>query len=171
MPIADLIYNSDINCIPTCSGTTSIPAVSQPDGTGSCTCSSGDKIYVVMPPPPPPHKFPLYPYPPYPVQPDDCDCNSDNTVKQTTIERQICKLSKKAATLRTLIENISEKNKPVIIKSGAVSYSLGEYVANKGEELESEDESIGSIIEILKAKLEEVKTEIKELSDEITTDE
>lgn len=121
--------------------------------------------------PPPPSKFPLYPipYPPYPTPECDCNNNESSSVKQSTVEKQICKLSKKAATLRTLIENINEKNKSVIVKSGAVSYNLGEFKTKDSTDpdITNEDESIESIIEILKTKLDAVKSKIKELSDEI----
>lgn len=163
MPINDLIYNADLVNYPhicTCGTST--------DSSNGVTKET-EKIYVMMPPPP--SKFPLYPipYPPYPAP--DCDCDDkDNAVKQSEVEKKICRLSKKAATLRTLIENISEKNKPVIVKSGATSYSLGEFktVDSTDPDITNEDESIESIIEILKAKLAEIKEEIKTLSDELT---
>lgn len=162
MPINDLIYNADLVNYPhicTCGTST--------DSSNGATKET-EKIYVMMPPPP--SKFPLYPipYPPYPTPECDCD-DKENVIKQTTVEKRICKLSKTAATLRTLIENINEKNKPVIIKAGCVSHSLGEFKTKSAEDpdIVNEDESIESIIEILKAKLEEVKAEIKALSDEI----
>lgn len=162
MPINDLIYNADLVNYPhicTCGTST--------DSSNGATKET-EKIYVMMPPPP--SKFPLYPipYPPYPTPECDCD-DKENAIKQTTVEKRICKLSKTAATLRTLIENINEKNKPVIIKAGCVSHSLGEFKTKSAEDpdIVNEDESIESIIEILKAKLEEVKAEIKALSDEI----
>lgn len=167
MAIADLVYSSDLVNYPyacTCETST--------DSSNGNTKET-EKIYVMMPPPP--SKFPLYPipYPPYPHPHGDCDCDDrDSAVKQSTIEKKICKLSKTAATLRTLIENISEKNKPVIVKAGSVSYSLGEYKTKDpdDEEITIEDESIESVIEILKTKLTEVKEEIKELSDQIETE-
>lgn len=164
MACGDLVYNSDLANYPyVCSCNNSSDSTNGTD-------KEVEKIYVMMPPPP--SKFPLYPipYPPYPT-PHSCDCDDkDNAVKQSQTEKSICKLSKKAATLRTLIENISEKNKPVIVKSGATSYSLGEFktVDSTDPDIINEDESIESIIEILKAKLAEIKEEIKTLSDELT---
>lgn len=169
MPINDLVYNSDLAIYPYACGCGT--STSQTNGTE--TTKETEKIYVMMPPPP--SKFPLYPipYPPYP-HPHGCDCDCDDkesSVKQSTIEKKICKLSKTAATLRTLIENISEKNKPVIVKAGSVSYSLGEYKTKTDDpDVVEEDESIESVIEILKTKLTEVKEEIKELSDQIETE-
>ena len=168
MPINDLVYNSDLAIYPYACGCGT--STSQTNGTE--TTKETEKIYVMMPPPP--SKFPLYPipYPPYP-HPHGCDCDDrESSVKQSTIEKKICRLSKTAATLRTLIENISEKNKPVIVKAGSVSYSLGEYKTKDpdDEEITIEDESIESVIEILKTKLTEVKEEIKELSDQIETE-
>lgn len=164
MACGDLVYNSDLANYPyVCSCNNSSDSA---NGTGK----EVEKIYVMMPPPP--SKFPLYPipYPPYPDPHGDCNCDDrESSVKQSTIEKKICRLSKTAATLRTLIENINEKNKPVIIKAGCVSHSLGEFKTKSAEDpdIVNEDESIESIIEILKAKLEEVKAEIKTLSDEI----
>ena len=168
MGCADLVYNSDLANYPyacNCNTSNAVPT--------NETNKEVEKIYVMMPPPP--SKFPLYPipYPPYPHPHGDCDCDDrENSVKQSTIEKKICRLSKTAATLRTLIENISEKNKPVIVKAGSVSYSLGEYKTKDpdDEEITIEDESIESVIEILKTKLTEVKEEIKELSDQIETE-
>lgn len=163
-PVGDLIMNSDLYNYPhvcTCGTSTD---------SSNGTTKETEKIYVMMPPPP--SKFPLYPipYPPYP-DPHSCDCeDKNNVIKQSQTEKSICRLSKKAATLRTLIENISEKNKPVIIRSSATSYSLGEFktVDSTDPDITNEDESIESIIEILKAKLTEIKEEIKTLSDELT---
>lgn len=158
MAISELVYPSDLvnhcGCI---------------NGTDAGT-EATEKIYVVMPPPP--TKFPLYPYPSdYPV-PYDRDIDIVPNPHQSDVEKQICKLSKKASTLRALINSIEEKNKSVVVKSATYSYNLGEYKTPDTEEPEimNEDENIGSILDILKAELELIKAKIKELSDEITTD-
>lgn len=165
MPISDLVYNSDLAQYQT--------------GTGygeDCGChhkhhhkEGEDDCYFIPPPPYPPYAWlippppPKYPYPPIEEQ---------DAIKQNETEKQICKLSKQAATLRTLIENISDKNKSVIIKSSAASYNLGSLKKKDPEdpETETEDESIATIVEILKAELEEVKDKIKELSDQLVED-
>ena len=170
MPIADLVYNSDYPY-----GGTAVSI------NGDGTTSNNEKVYIVMPPPP--DKFPLYPYPHYPVppyppfpphhKPDDEDYPNPNPdAKQSEVEKKIAKLAGKSASLRALIANIEDKNKSVIIKSGANSFNLGEYKIPDPEdpELTIEDENIASILEILKAELEKIKAEIKELSDEISVD-
>lgn len=170
MPIADLVYNSDYPY-----GGTGVHTTT--DGTST----NNEKVYIVMPPPP--DKFPLYPYPPYPHppyppfppcpphRPDDGEYPGPDA-KQSEVEKKIAKLAGKSASLRALIANIEDKNKPVLIKSGANSFNLGEYKIPDPEdpELTIEDENIASILEILKAELEKIKAEIKELSDEISVD-
>lgn len=158
MPIGDLVYNSDL--VNPCG------CINAADTNGGAT----EKIYVVMPPPP--TKFPLYPYPPEYPNPYDKDVDLGTVAKQSDVEKQICKLSKKASTLRALINSIEEKNKSVIVKSATYSYNLGEYKTPDADDPEvmNEDENIGSILEILKAELELVKSKIKDLSDQITTE-
>ena len=114
-------------------------------------------------------QLPLLPYPPEYPNPYDRDIDIVPNPHQSDAEKQICKLSKKASTLRALINNIEEKNKSVIVKSSTYSYNLGEYKTPDTEEPEimNEDENIGSILEILKAELELIKAKIKELSDEL----
>lgn len=160
MPIADLVYNSDLN---------------QYVSTNECGCKKNDKdkeeCYFI-PPPPAPYPYPPYawlvpPPPPagYPYPPVE----EQEIIKENETEKSICKLSKRAATLRTLIENITDKNKPVIIKSSAASYNLGSYKKKDPQDPETTiaDEQIETIVEILRAELEKVKEEIKELSDQL----
>jgi hypothetical protein len=164
MPINDLVYNSDLAQYQTGSSYGE-----------DCGChhkhhdkDGKDDCYFIPPPPPPyppyawlvPPPPPRYPYPPVEEQ---------EAIKQNETEKQICKLSKQAATLRTLIENIEDKNKSTIIKSSAASYNLGSLKKKDPEDPETEitDESIATIVEILKAELEKVKDEIKDLSDKL----
>lgn len=163
MPIGDLVYNSDLAQYQTSTNY---------GEENSCHCKPADKgnkedCYFIPPPPPyPPYAWlvppppPKYPYPPVEEQ---------EIIRQNETEKQICKLSKTAATLRTLIDNISEKNKSVIIKSVAASYNLGVLKRQDPEDpaVEIEDESIATIVEILRAELEKVKDEIKALSDKL----
>lgn len=171
-PIGDVIMNSDL-AYPY-SGTSV-------GNNGAGTGTNNEKVYIVMPPPP--DKFPLYPYAPYPQppyppfppcpphRPDDGEYPGPDA-KQSEVEKKIAKLAGKSASLRALIANIEDKNKSVLIKSGANSFNLGEYKIPDPEdpELTIEDENIASILEILKAELEKIKAEIKELSDEISVD-
>lgn len=169
MPIADLVYNSDLTDY----------------GDGKKGHPHPHPPYPPCPPPPPPpHPEPPYPYPPvaylvpppppwYP-RPDDDDDKPDvgPSVKPNATEKQICKLSRKAAAVRALIENIEDKNKPVIIKSSAVSYNMGSFKTKDPEDpsIIIENENIDTIINILKAELEKIKEEIKELSDELVVE-
>lgn len=165
MPIADLVYSADIARRPECVGKPN--GGNNDNSNNNCGCHEGSYPYPpfawLVPPPPPAG---------YPCPPDNC--GEHESIRQNATEKSICKLSKKAAALRSLIENISEKNKPVIIKSAAVSYNLGCFRTkdpdDEGLGLDIEDENIDTIINILKAKLEEIKEEIKELSDELVED-
>lgn len=116
--------------------------------------------YAWLVPPPPPAGYP------YPPKPDE-DSDIDPDAKPSKVEKQICKLSRKAATLRTLIENLQEKNKDCIVKSGVITYNLGPWKVKDDQGETVEVEAIATIITILKAELEKVKEQIKELSDEI----
>ena len=169
MPIGDLVFNSDLANYPYGYGC--------PSGGDGQDKKEVEKIYVVMPPPP--SKFPLYPYappypcpPPFPPHPHPDDDPETRPAKQSDVEKQICKLSRQSANLRALIENIEEKNKSLIIKSGSYSYSLGEYKTPDPEDPSAtiEDEDIKTILDILREKLEQIKQKIKDLSDSITTD-
>lgn len=171
MAISDLVYNSDLAHPPygcDCGGSGS------GDDDKKCNCNSA--VYFLPPPDIDVSKFPLYPpypyWPPCPPpphphpHPDDDD---DQDVKPGAVEKQICKKSREAATICKIIENLEEKNKSLIVKSGGVSYALGTLKYPDPEDSESTltDESIETIIGILKAKLEIVKDEIRELSEQI----
>ena len=166
MSLPNLVYPSDLADYP----------YGYANGKGDKDKAEVEKIYVVMPPPP--SKFPLYPYAPYPCPPPPFPPHPDergedtHPAKQSDVEKQICKLSHQSANLRALIENIEEKNKSLIIKSGSYSYSLGEYKTPDPEDPSAtiEDEDIKTILDILREKLEQIKQKIKDLSDSITTD-
>lgn len=165
MAIADLVYPSDLaqygcNC-----------GNSKDDSSKDKGCDCNNINYIIPPPPPaidvcrfpyPPYPYP-YPYP-APIPPD--------TIKQNPTEKQICKLSKKAAAVRQLIENLEDKNKPLIVKSSAASYNLGVLKTTDPDDatIEIENEHIQSVIDILKAELETIKEKIKELSDKLVDD-
>jgi len=56
-------------------------------------------------------------------------------MKKSSVEAQICKLSKKAAAIKKMIENFVEKNKNAIIKIGDASYNFGSYkIISKDEQ-------------------------------------
>lgn len=103
---------------------------------------------------------PQYPYP-YPCPPVSSDAGS--------IEGQIAKLSKKSATIRKMIENLTQKKKSIIISVGAGSnYNFGTYLDSEGEETEYGE----AILEILQKELEAIKAKIVELTGdlEVSTD-
>lgn len=157
MPNVDVVHNADLaNLIP-----------SQKD----CSCHRegyywGPPIPPLPPippvPPPPDYPFPPfppYPYPPCPSTPDDSD------VKKNSLEGQICKLSKKAATINKMIDNLDNKKKDIIIKVGDVSFNFG----NVDAEIEDwEDGNYADTVrKILVHQRAAIQTEIKKLADEL----
>ncbi len=169
MPIGDLIYNADLAHLYGCTCGNSTSGTTSTDADKTCNCNT---VNYLMPPPPPAIDVCRYPYPPYPYPyPAPVPPEADS-IKQNATEKAICKLSKKAAAIRQLIENLETKNKPLIVKSGAASFNLGAFKTPDPEDatLEIENENIQSVIDILKVELEKIKEEIKELSDKLVED-
>lgn len=168
MPILDLVYNADLAHAPDgCGcGSSSTTSTTSTDAN-KCNCNNGAIAYFI---PPPYVDVTKYPYPPIPYCPPAPP--EELAVRQSATEKTICKLSKKASAIRQLIENLEEKNKPLIVKSGAASYNLGSYKTTDPDDPDTtiEDEHIESVIDILKAELETIKEEIKEASDKLTDD-
>ena len=128
-------------------------------------------IWIVPAPPPagyPPYPYP-YPCPPTPPAPSPDD--DDSQIKTKSIEAQICKLSKKSAAIKAMIQNFEEKNKDAIIKIGGTSYNFGPYKVVFKEGVTEYDEvtEYGEIIleELLKAELEKIKEKLQELAAEL----
>ena len=168
MPNADLVYNSDLAACECGASSASASDAGQKPG---CGCQNG--VYWMPPPPPPdfpPPYPPVPPYPPpYPYPP--CPC-PDPEPKKKSIEGQICKLSKKAAVITKMIENLETKKKDVIIKIGDSSYNFG----NIDLEVEGWDDgsyaaTVQKILEkelaLIKAKIAELAAEIGEEADQI----
>lgn len=163
MPIADLIYNSDVARRPKGCGCENNQADTT-DSANKCNCDCNSEVWFVPPPKPydyPPYP-PFYPYVP-PVEPVP--------MKKTSIEAQICKLSKKAAAIKKMIENFVEKNKGVIIKIGEASYNFGTYktITKDGAGQKVEEDSVygETILNILTSELAAIKEKIQELAAEL----
>lgn len=168
-PISDLVYNSDL----------SLPKCGCGQSCGPDHHPEHEPVTYIMPPPPPAIDVCRFPYPPvypwpYPVPPCPPGPGPAPTPDpdQNATEKAICKLSHKAATVRQLIENLEEKNKALIVKSGAASYQLGVLKTPDPEDEAAEiiNENVQTVIDILKAELEKIKEEIKELSDKLVED-
>lgn len=102
------------------------------------------------PPPPPPYP---YPYPCPPVNPG-----------VGSIEAQIAKLSKKASVIRKMIENLVNRNKPIVINIGmGASYNFGCYLNAE----QTETDYGKSVLEMLQTELEAIKAKIVELTAEL----
>lgn len=103
-------------------------------------------------PPPPPYPYP-YPYPCPPVNPG-----------VGSIEAQITKLSKKASVIRKMIENLINRNKPIVINIGmGASYNFGCYLNAE----QTETDYGKSVLEMLQTELEAIKAKIVELTAEL----
>jgi hypothetical protein len=160
MAIADLVYPSDLNgyycCPPTKKASTSTDSTAS-STTTNCNCQ----------PPEYPYPYPPfgYPYPPVPPQ-------SEIKIKKNSVESQICKLSKKSAVIKKMIEDFEDKNKDAILKIGASTYNFGSFsvITVEDDGSKSEDESVyGETIltDLLKKELEAIKTKLVELTSEL----
>lgn len=158
MAIADLVYPADLNHVP-CD-------CHKDDKEKECDC--GQVAYFVPPPVIDVTKFPyppIYPYPyPHPHHHhhhgEDGEDEEESAAKQSAVERQICKLSRKAGAIRALLDNLENKNKPLIVKSGAASYNFGSLKTKNEDGEEEENEAIATVIAELKKELNNIKEEI-----------
>lgn len=159
MPVIDMPYNSEVkNCgAPDCAknGVYWMPPPPPPEV--DCPC----------PPPPlpppyypyPPRPFP--PFPPHPVPPPE----PEPEPSKTSIEGQICKLSKKAAVITKMIDALENKKKDFIMKTADMTYNFG----NIDLEVENWDDGsyAATALKVLKFELGLIKAKIAELSAEI----
>lgn len=166
MPHADIPYNSDF----------ALPCHCNEKKTLSPS-NDGNNIYIVPPPMPmdyPPPPFPPYPpYPPFPPPPFPPHPQPE-PLPQQSVEAQICKLSRKAAAIKAMIEGFKDKNKDCIWKIGGTSYNFGTYqkVYEENGETVKEDTVYGpTILSILNQELAAIQAKIKELAEEIDDEE
>lgn len=167
MPIADIIANSEVALRPRgCgyNGGSQGDSDSSQSGT-NCDCDCGREIWFI--PPPRPKDYPPYPPHGYPYIPP----TEPVIIKKKSIEAQICKLSKKAAAIKRMIENFSEKNKDAIIKIGDASYNFGSYKTiskdESGEKVEEDSVYGERILAILTDELAAIKEKLQELAAEL----
>ena len=155
MPNIDCVHNSDLYMYP--------------DYSKGCECNPNGMTWgpPVPPPPFPPCPPPGYPFPPYwppfpPVDPVDPDEKKDSK------EAQICKLSKKAAAINRMLENLETKKKDVIIKVGDTSFNFGNIDATyTGWEDGSYAATVKRMLEHQRGLIQEqIKTLADELDDE-----
>lgn len=163
---ADIPYNSDF----------ALPCHCNEKKTLSPS-NDGNNIYIVPPPMPmdyPPPPFPPYPpYPPFPPPPPPFPPKPE-PLPQQSVEAQICKLSRKAAAIKAMIEGFKDKNKDCIWKIGGTSYNFGTYqkVYEENGETVKEDTVYGpTILSILNQELAAIQAKIKELAEEIDDEE
>ena len=170
--ISDLVYPSDIVKHHECCANRKEDNDSVNSDT-VCNCGIPTWTYCPHPPaqccpkPPKPTNYP--PYPPYgypcvpPTEPTPLDTNS--------VELQICKLSKKSAAIKKMIENFTEKNKDTIIKIGEASYNFGSYKTitkdEQGQKVEENSIYGETILQMLTDELAAIKEKMKELTEEL----
>lgn len=147
MPIGDIVNNSDIAIYPEFSY----------DPNMNCCGSNIPK----------PNKYP--PCPPC-IPPRE-----PIRLKKNSVEMQICKLSKKAAAIKKMIENFTDKNKDAVIRIGEASYNFGSYVTLVTElsgQISEEESAYGEIIlQMLNDELSAIKEKLKELTEELDSEE
>lgn len=119
-----------------------------------------------LPPVIPPH-YPYPPLPPCPVPPlpPAPQPEPEPEPKKSSIEGQICKLSKKAAVINRMIDNLNEKKKDVIIKIGDASYDFG----NIDAEISgwADGSYAATILPILEYQRSLIQAQIKSLADQL----
>ena len=155
MPYADKLENAAIAKIPYDSKT------SDPCNCG-CTHDEHNHEHGYWAPGGPPAWMPGCPPPP-PPYPYPCPCPPVNP-GVGSIEAQIAKLSKKASVIRKMIENLVNRNKPIVINIGmGASYNFGCYLNAE----QTETDYGKSVLEMLQAELEAIKAKIVELTAEL----
>lgn len=162
MPIADVLMNADIARYP--DGKCCPSGKDNQDDNNKCNCG---QMWFIPPCPPMPRDYPPCPPYPYPCVPPV----EPVPLKKSSIEAQICKLSKKAAAIKKMIDNFTNKNKDAIIKIGEASYNFGSYVVigkdEEGQKTE-EDSAYGKkILEILNEELVAIKSKMQELATQL----
>ena len=162
MPIADVLMNADIALYP--DGKCCPNGKDNQDDNNKCNCGH---MWFIPPCPPMPRDYPPCPPYPYPCVPPV----EPVPLKKSSIEAQICKLSKKAAAIKKMIDNFTNKNKDAIIKIGEASYNFGSYVVigkdGEGQKTE-EDSAYGKkILEILNEELAAIKSKMQELATQL----
>jgi hypothetical protein len=159
MPIADIISGQDLAGYYCCQPPKKAATTTDDSSNSSCNC----------PPPMPEYVYPYppygYPYPPYPQ-------TSEVKIKKSSVEAQICKLSKKSAVIKKMIEDFENKNKDAILKVGASTYNFGAFlnITKEADGSKVEEESVyGETIltDLLKKELEAIKTKLVELTSEL----
>lgn len=156
---ADIPYNSDFAQAYHCNE----EKILKPN---ECECNG--PIYIV--PPPMPMDYPPCPYPPHHHHHHHHHDEDEQPLPKTSVEAQICKLSKKAAAIKQMIENFKDKNKDCIWKIGGTSYNFGAYqkITEEDGETVKEDTVYGpTILDILNQELAAIQAKIKELAEEI----
>ena len=154
MPNVDLVHNSDLSIYQNCGK------------KKDCHCDDGMYWGPVCPPfPPMPPDYPYPPCPPFPppFPPPPFPPEPEPEPKKNSKEAEICKLSKKAAMINRMLDNLETKKKDVIIKVGDTSFNFGNIDA------EIKDWADGSYAATVKTILEHQRTliqaKIKELAD------
>lgn len=159
MPIADVLMNADIAIYP--DGKCCPSGKDNQDDNNKCNCGH---MWFIPPCPPMPGDYPPCPPYPYPCVPPV----EPVPLKKSSIEAQICKLSKKAAAIKKMIDNFTNKNKDAIIKIGEASYNFGSYVVigkdGEGQKTEQDSAYGKKILAILNEELAAIKSKMQELA-------
>lgn len=176
MPIGDIIANADI--------------ANKPEDL-ECGCHPHHH-YPICPEPqpvwfvPPPMPMPIpADYPVYNPYKKDCDCDKDKDKEEeeaarqealkASIEVQICKLSRRAAAIKAMIDSFKNKNKDAIIRVGGVSYNFGSYKKivkdEEGNDVATDSEYGEAILAIFTNELTLIKEKISELAAKLEEEE
>lgn len=106
-------------------------------------------VYPWGPPPPPPYPYPVLPYPP---------------PASTSTEAQIAKLARKFAVIRKMIDDLTTKNKSILISIGNAQYNFGTYLDTAQEVTAYGTDVLTNLLEV---ELEAIKSRLIELTNEL----
>lgn len=174
MAIAQLVYPSDLARKPESQGCECGCGSKPPVPTNDMECQCNRGVWLV--PAPPPMDYPPYPYGPdhhhHHHHHDDPD-EEPVKIKTKSIEAQICKLSKRSAAIKAMLENYEVKNKDAILKIGATSYNFGPYyeITKDGSTVYKEETEYAERIKsLLTDELEAIKEKLQELASELDSE-
>lgn len=117
------------------------------------------------PGPAPAYVYPWGPPPPYPYPYPEPPCPPPSP---SSIEAQIAKLAKKSSVIRKMIDDLTTKNKSIIMTIGGAQYNFGAYLDSDQEVTTYGNDVLTNILEV---ELEAIKARLIELTNDLEVSE
>lgn len=122
-----------------------------------------------------PHYDPYHHHDHHGKDDDDKKDDEDKDAIKASIEMQICRLAKQAATIKIMIDCFKNKNKDAILRIASTSYNFGPYTKivkdEDGKDVTIETEYGAIILEMLTNELALIKEKISELAGQLELEE